>query len=51
MWTTDDPQAGRLTLDGHDFRTLELRWLRQQIGFVEQARHLTKVPRAVRSPV
>merc|ERR1712137_996821 len=31
-----DPSIGRLTLDGEDFRSLNLRWLRAQIGFVEQ---------------
>ena len=31
-----DPQDGSVTLDGHDYRSLELRWLRRQIGFVEQ---------------
>ena len=31
-----DPQRGALLLDGADFRSLELRWLRRQIGLVEQ---------------
>ena len=31
-----DPNEGGLHLDGIDFRRLELRWLRQQIGLVEQ---------------
>ena len=31
-----DPTSGALLLDGVDFRELELRWLRRQIGFVEQ---------------
>lgn len=31
-----DPHLGSLTLDGIDFRDLDLRWLRRQIGFVEQ---------------
>lgn len=31
-----DPQAGSVLLDGVDFRSLDVRWLRQQIGFVEQ---------------
>ena len=37
-----DPLEGGLFLDGVDFRRLELRWLRQQIGLVEQAcnRHI-----------
>ncbi|MEI6379133.1 MAG: ABC transporter ATP-binding protein [Candidatus Falkowbacteria bacterium] len=31
-----DPQAGRITLDGHDLRTLDFRHYRQKIGYVEQ---------------
>jgi len=31
-----DPQEGCIYLDGVDFRRLELRWLRRQIGLVEQ---------------
>jgi len=31
-----DPQEGRVLLDGNDFRTLSVRWLRSQIGVVEQ---------------
>jgi len=31
-----DPSDGRLLLDGEDFRILDVRWLRAQIGFVEQ---------------
>ena len=31
-----DPLEGGLFLDGVDFRRLELRWLRKQIGLVEQ---------------
>lgn len=31
-----DPDQGRITLDGHDLRTLDLIWLRQQIGYVGQ---------------
>jgi len=31
-----DPTAGRIMLDGRDFRDLDLRWLRSQIGNVEQ---------------
>ena len=31
-----DPQVGSLLLDGVDIRTLNLRWLRQQIGMVGQ---------------
>lgn len=28
--------AGQVLLDGHDIKTLKLRWLRQQIGLVSQ---------------
>ena len=31
-----DPVAGRVLLDGHDIRSLNLRWLRRQIGLVAQ---------------
>lgn len=31
-----DPDQGRITLDGYDLRTLDLIWLRQQIGYVGQ---------------
>ncbi|WCJ34505.1 ABC transporter B family member 1 [Euphorbia peplus] len=31
-----DPNSGKVTLDGHDIKTLKLRWLRQQIGLVSQ---------------
>ncbi|GLE06771.1 hypothetical protein PINS_up016316 [Pythium insidiosum] len=31
-----DPQQGELLLDGRDVRTLNLRWLRSQIGLVSQ---------------
>ncbi|CAJ1364093.1 unnamed protein product [Effrenium voratum] len=31
-----DPTAGSITLDGVDYRSLNIRWLRAQIGFVEQ---------------
>ncbi|MDE0425583.1 MAG: ABC transporter ATP-binding protein [Candidatus Poribacteria bacterium] len=31
-----EPNAGRLLLDGHDLQTLELKFLRQQIGIVPQ---------------
>lgn len=31
-----DPLAGRVTLDGHDIRELNLKWLRTQIGLVSQ---------------
>lgn len=31
-----DPCEGMVTLDGHDIRSLNIRWLRDQIGIVEQ---------------
>ncbi|KAK9126626.1 hypothetical protein Scep_015472 [Stephania cephalantha] len=31
-----DPTSGQVLLDGHDIKTLKLRWLRQQIGLVSQ---------------
>ncbi|KAL1786649.1 bile salt export pump [Sigmodon hispidus] len=31
-----DPCEGMVTLDGHDIRSLNIRWLRDQIGLVEQ---------------
>nr|AFP44681.1 hypothetical protein [Eragrostis tef] len=31
-----DPSAGEILLDGHDLKSLNLRWLRQQIGLVSQ---------------
>ncbi|MCC7247016.1 MAG: ABC transporter ATP-binding protein [Lysobacter sp.] len=31
-----DPRDGRITIDGHDVRTLSLDWLRQQISIVSQ---------------
>ncbi|KAL6859205.1 hypothetical protein ACP4OV_018207 [Aristida adscensionis] len=31
-----DPNAGEILLDGHDLKSLKLRWLRQQIGLVSQ---------------
>jgi ATP-binding cassette subfamily B protein len=31
-----DPQAGRVTLDGVDIRTLDTSWLREQVGTVAQ---------------
>lgn len=31
-----DPGAGAVLLDGRDLRTLQLRWLRQQLGLVSQ---------------
>jgi subfamily B ATP-binding cassette protein MsbA len=35
-----DPQAGRVTVDGHDLRTVTLRSLREQIAAVAQEVHL-----------
>ena len=31
-----DPQQGSILIDGHDVRSLQLRWLRSQIGLVSQ---------------
>ncbi|XP_077739141.1 bile salt export pump isoform X2 [Canis aureus] len=31
-----DPSEGMVTLDGHDIRSLNIQWLRTQIGIVEQ---------------
>ncbi|KAK4396394.1 ABC transporter B family member 1 [Sesamum angolense] len=31
-----DPTSGQVLLDGHDIKTMKLRWLRQQIGLVSQ---------------
>ncbi|CAM8897372.1 unnamed protein product [Rhodiola kirilowii] len=31
-----DPSKGQVMLDGHNIKTLKLRWLRQQIGLVSQ---------------
>ncbi|NXH46107.1 ABCBB protein, partial [Dicaeum eximium] len=31
-----DPKEGMITLDGHDIRSLNIQWLRSQIGIVEQ---------------
>ncbi|KAH9671330.1 ABC transporter B family member 1 [Citrus sinensis] len=31
-----DPTSGQVLLDGHDIKSLKLRWLRQQIGLVSQ---------------
>jgi len=31
-----DPTAGQILLDGHDLKSLKLRWLRQQMGLVAQ---------------
>ncbi|XP_056330778.1 ATP-dependent translocase ABCB1 [Danio aesculapii] len=31
-----DPDSGEVTLDGHDIRTLNVRWLRENMGIVSQ---------------
>lgn len=31
-----DPSAGQILLDGHDLKSLKLRWVRQQMGLVSQ---------------
>jgi len=31
-----DPISGEIMIDGHDIRTFDVNWLRQQIGFVSQ---------------
>uniref|UniRef100_A0A6Q2XKK6 ATP-binding cassette sub-family B member 5 n=1 Tax=Esox lucius TaxID=8010 RepID=A0A6Q2XKK6_ESOLU len=31
-----DPDLGQITLDGHDIRTLNVKWLRENIGIVSQ---------------
>ncbi|GFP89502.1 ABC transporter b family member 1, partial [Phtheirospermum japonicum] len=31
-----DPSSGQVVLDGHNIKTLKLKWLRQQIGLVSQ---------------
>lgn len=31
-----DPDEGSILLDGRDMRSLDPRWIRQQIGYVEQ---------------
>ena len=31
-----DPDKGSITLDGHDLRKLDLEWLRENIGYVQQ---------------
>ena len=31
-----DPDEGKITLDGHDLKELDLEWLRKQIGYVGQ---------------
>ncbi|KAI9218405.1 P-loop containing nucleoside triphosphate hydrolase protein [Blastocladiella britannica] len=31
-----DPQAGRVTVDGHDLRAVDLRWWRERVGYLAQ---------------
>ncbi|XAR61640.1 Xenobiotic-transporting ATPase [Bertholletia excelsa] len=31
-----DPSSGKILLDGHDFKNLQLKWLREQMGLVSQ---------------
>jgi ABC-type multidrug transport system fused ATPase/permease subunit len=35
-----DINQGRITVDGHDIRSLDLTWLRQHVGYVQQEPHL-----------
>ena len=35
-----DINKGSITIDGHDLKSLDLKWLRQQIGFVQQEPNL-----------
>ena len=35
-----DINKGSIKIDGHDLKSLDLKWLRQQIGFVQQEPHL-----------
>lgn len=36
LWILQIHLAGIITLDGHDLRTLQVKWLRDQIGMVGQ---------------
>jgi ATP-binding cassette subfamily B (MDR/TAP) protein 1 len=36
MWLVPDHIQGKILLDGHDLKTLELKWLREQMGLVSQ---------------
>ena len=31
-----DPVAGTVTIDGHDIRDLDPKWIRQNIGYIDQ---------------
>jgi ATP-binding cassette subfamily B protein len=35
-----DINQGRITVDGHDLKSLDLTWLRQHVGYVQQEPHL-----------
>jgi ATP-binding cassette subfamily B protein len=35
-----DINHGRITVDGHDLKSLDLTWLRQHVGYVQQEPHL-----------
>ena len=35
-----DIDSGRITIDGHDIRDLDVQWLRRHIGYVQQEPHL-----------
>jgi ABC-type multidrug transport system fused ATPase/permease subunit len=35
-----DIDQGRITVDGHDIKSLDLTWLRQHVGYVQQEPHL-----------
>lgn len=45
-----DPQSGRVTLDGHDLRTLKRHDLRRAIGYVSQDVFLFTAPSTTTSP-
>jgi ATP-binding cassette, subfamily B (MDR/TAP), member 1 len=39
-----DPQEGQILLDGLDIKKLNVRWLRSQIGFVQQVCYQSETP-------
>ena len=39
-----DPQEGQILLDGIDIKKLNVRWLRSQIGFVQQVSYQPSIP-------
>lgn len=39
-----DPQEGQILLDGIDIKRLNVRWLRSQIGFVQQVSDRPRIP-------